>query len=313
MKKPKISIIIPNYNYGRYIDDALKSVLAQKFNDWECIVIDDASTDDSIKIIKKYIKKDSRFKLIQSKKHIGTSSSRNKGLDAAQGDYIAFLDSDDCYTDYALDMLYNLALSTKADMIGAQTTIVPENYSFVPNANASYPTTNISISNNPVEFLLLPKNYNWCWIWRRIYKRELLKDVRFLPDFETIGDDLTFMLNVCWRAKTIVETPNISVMHRYNRFSVMNKTFDIDKIDWFPKYFKYIKNNMLDKYDFVFLRYFYQNTLKYLLLETVAKPKIYNKLHLESRKILIDSCKYIPLRYLTFKQKILCKFLSWLK
>ena len=70
---------------------------------------------------------------------------------------------------------------------------------------------------------------------------------------------------------------------------------------------------MLDKYDFVFLRYFYQNTLKYLLLETVAKPKMYNKLHLESRKILIDSCKYIPLRYLTFKQKILCKFLSWLK
>ena len=93
-KNVDISIIVANYNYASFLPDALNSVLAQTIDNWECIIIDDGSTDNSVEIIKKYVKKDSRFQLIQIP-HSGVSVARNTGLDAARGEYIAFLDSDD--------------------------------------------------------------------------------------------------------------------------------------------------------------------------------------------------------------------------
>ena len=63
--KPDISIIVSNYNYGRYLDGALSSILHQTYKNWECIVVDDGSSDDSADIIKKFVKKDKRFQLIQ--------------------------------------------------------------------------------------------------------------------------------------------------------------------------------------------------------------------------------------------------------
>ena len=66
IKNPAISIIIANYNFAKYIGDALESVRVQSFRDWECIVIDDGSTDNSVKIIKQFCKRDKRFRLIQN-------------------------------------------------------------------------------------------------------------------------------------------------------------------------------------------------------------------------------------------------------
>ena len=90
--EPIVSIIIPNHNGEQYIDDALTSVSAQTEKNWECIIIDDASTDNSVQKIKQYIRDDKRFKLIQLSKNSGPAVARNAGLDAAQGKYIAFLE-----------------------------------------------------------------------------------------------------------------------------------------------------------------------------------------------------------------------------
>ncbi|HBP26725.1 MAG TPA: glycosyltransferase family 2 protein, partial [Alphaproteobacteria bacterium] len=79
-RTPTVSIIIANYNFAKYIGDALESVHAQSFRDWECIVIDDGSTDDSAQIIKRFCRRDARFRLIQ-KNHGGVSAARNAGLD----------------------------------------------------------------------------------------------------------------------------------------------------------------------------------------------------------------------------------------
>ncbi len=89
-----ISVIIPAYNQARYLPEALDSVLAQTYVDWECIIINDGSTDDTEEIAFAYQKKDSRFKY-QKKENGGLSSARNEGLKSAKGDWIQFLDSDD--------------------------------------------------------------------------------------------------------------------------------------------------------------------------------------------------------------------------
>ncbi|MCK4679163.1 MAG: glycosyltransferase family 2 protein [Bacteroidales bacterium] len=92
-----VSIITPVYNYERYIAEAIESVLAQTYTNWEMIIVDDRSTDDSPEIVKKYAKKDHRIKLIELPENLGAAMARNKALEHAKGRYIAFLDSDDIW------------------------------------------------------------------------------------------------------------------------------------------------------------------------------------------------------------------------
>lgn len=92
-----ISIITPSYNSATFISQTIESVLAQSYQHWEMIIVDDCSSDNSIDIIKNYTKKNSAIKLITLNKNCGVANARNVGLENAKGDYIAFLDSDDLW------------------------------------------------------------------------------------------------------------------------------------------------------------------------------------------------------------------------
>ena len=91
----KVSIIICTYNRADYISHTLNSILAQTYQSYEVIVIDDASTDDTEEIIKKYLSLEKRIKYFKNEKNLGIPKSRNKGVVLSQGEYIAMLDSDD--------------------------------------------------------------------------------------------------------------------------------------------------------------------------------------------------------------------------
>jgi glycosyltransferase involved in cell wall biosynthesis len=95
MKNPKISVIMAVYNSEKFLSEAIESVLNQTSGDFEFLIIDDCSTDNSLKIIEEYRKKDNRIVLIKNKKNLGRPKTRNKGLKIAKGKYIAILDSDD--------------------------------------------------------------------------------------------------------------------------------------------------------------------------------------------------------------------------
>ena len=93
-----ISIITPNYNCASFIGQTIESVLSQTYKNWEMLIIDDCSTDNSIEIIEKYIKQDTRIKLFKTKFNSGSPiEPRNIGIQIAQGRFIAFLDSDDIW------------------------------------------------------------------------------------------------------------------------------------------------------------------------------------------------------------------------
>jgi glycosyltransferase involved in cell wall biosynthesis len=94
---PLISVIVPCFNHAIFLEEALRSVYDQTYKEWECLVINDGSTDDTEKIALTWKKRDSRFKYFY-KKNGGLSSARNKGLDEAKGEYIQFLDADDLIT-----------------------------------------------------------------------------------------------------------------------------------------------------------------------------------------------------------------------
>jgi len=90
-----VSIITPNYNSEQFIKQTIDSVLGQTYTDWEMIIIDDVSSDESTQIIEEYIQKDKRIKLIRLKNNSGPAQARNRAIEEAKGRYIAFLDSDD--------------------------------------------------------------------------------------------------------------------------------------------------------------------------------------------------------------------------
>ena len=90
-----VSVVVPCFNEQRYVAEALRSILAQTYSNWECLVVDDASTDDSLAEIWSITKTDPRFRVLRHRVNSGLSAARNSGLRAARGDYVTFLDADD--------------------------------------------------------------------------------------------------------------------------------------------------------------------------------------------------------------------------
>ena len=110
MRTPLISVIIPVYNVEKYLRRCLDSVIAQTYQNLEIICVDDGSIDDSGKICDQYAVRDARIKVIHQENQ-GLSAARNRGLDAAEGEYIAFVDSDD----YILEDMYKKMLDKLLD------------------------------------------------------------------------------------------------------------------------------------------------------------------------------------------------------
>ena len=95
MTKSSLSVIMPNYNYANYIGEALNAILTQSFRPTEIIIVDDGSTDNSVAIIKEYMKNYSNIRLIQNEKNMGINYSNTLGLKKATGEYIYGCASDD--------------------------------------------------------------------------------------------------------------------------------------------------------------------------------------------------------------------------
>ncbi len=115
MKNPIISIIVPIYNVDKYLRQCLNSIRYQTFEDWECILVDDGSTDESPAICDEFVSVDVRFKVIH-KENGGLSSARNAALNVTAGQYIGFVDADDWIEPEMFEKLYNLITESDADM-----------------------------------------------------------------------------------------------------------------------------------------------------------------------------------------------------
>ncbi|WP_251547632.1 glycosyltransferase family 2 protein [Limosilactobacillus caecicola] len=113
---PKISVIIPIYNCQDFLDECLNSIRKQDYPDFEVILVNDGSTDDSLDICQRFAQGDARFKII-SQENQGTSAAKNAGLEKATGDYITFVDADDWFArDDTLSFLYQLLTTNDADV-----------------------------------------------------------------------------------------------------------------------------------------------------------------------------------------------------
>lgn len=124
---PLVSVIMPVYNAEAFVKEAISSVLLQTMTDWELIVIDDESKDNTIKIVSDFAKKDARIHLIVNETNLGVAKTRNRGLDIFRGKYVAFLDSDDYWKPEMLEKMLDCAVKTNADIVYCSYELVDEN------------------------------------------------------------------------------------------------------------------------------------------------------------------------------------------
>ena len=167
---PSISVIIPVYNSGKYLSNCLESVLSQSFVDWELILINDGSKDDSGKICDKYSQIDPRIKVIHQKNQ-GVSSARNRGLEIAKGDWIYFCDSDD---ELLIDNFRSLfsAIEDNIDMvIGGFTEI----NGFNENNRCSRGRKRSLNIGETIKELFEPKDKIYKgYLWTKLFKRDVI-------------------------------------------------------------------------------------------------------------------------------------------
>lgn len=113
---PKVSVIVPIYNVKQYLANSLDSIAGQKFDELEVLLIDDGSSDGSAEIAKAYAAKDRRYRYIRQE-NAGVSAARNRGIEEAKGDYLAFYDADDIVPEKALIAMYKAGETRKADIV----------------------------------------------------------------------------------------------------------------------------------------------------------------------------------------------------
>lgn len=188
--QPLVSVIMPAYNSEKYIGKSIESVLAQDYEKFELIIVDDGSKDGTKSIAEQYAKNDIRIKLLEQANQ-GVSVARNKGLDTATGEYVAFLDSDDLWDADNLSVMVQAAECTKSGLICAGFDII--------NADDTLETVNLVYkdgelmdfvtSNSEIRFFF--------WIGSVIIRRDILEKyyIRF-DEGIAIMEDIGFYIKI---------------------------------------------------------------------------------------------------------------------
>lgn len=169
---PAISVIIPIYNVEKYIERCLASVQAQSFTDFEVLMVDDGSPDRSAELAEKYTA-DSRFKLIRQKNG-GLGAARNTALAWAQGEYVAFVDSDDAVTADYLKKLYTAAEKNRADVVMCGYMLCDENGDHT-RKKILIKRPDVYTGEEIMNDLLRDVSVK-CFVWNKLWKRSLFTD-----------------------------------------------------------------------------------------------------------------------------------------
>jgi glycosyltransferase involved in cell wall biosynthesis len=188
---PKLSIIVPVYNCANHLPRCLKSILNQTFSDFEIILVNDGSTDESGKLCDQFTQTDPRIIAIH-KENGGPGSARNAGLELAKGNYIGFVDSDDYIDNLMFETMINVAGKEQADIVqcGFENTS-PEG---VVVTTSKYSNQSITGSINNVRAFSLQRQIN-NFIHCKIFRKTIIDNIRF-PNLYA-SEDAVFILQAC--------------------------------------------------------------------------------------------------------------------
>lgn len=256
---PKLSIIVPVYNVEKYLDKCLERILNSTYKDFELIVINDGTKDNSEQIITKYLDNEEYKDKITyiSKENSGLSDTRNLGMSKAKGEYIAFVDSDDYIETTMYETMMNKALEKNYDIVACDVKLVYEDSDKEKVISSAYEKD--LFNKDEIKQTMLTY---YPVVWNKIYKKSLLEGIEFSKG--VWYEDMEFNLKVYPRINSIgvVKEPLYNYLQRGNSitYTYNDKLYDIiTNMDTVIKYYKAqgIYEEYKEELEYLYIRYAY--------------------------------------------------------
>lgn len=232
-----ISIIIPVYNAENYIEDCVNSILQQSFQDWELLLVENGSRDQSRKLCMQLAEKDGRIHVLCQEVNVGVSAARNLGLQKAKGEFITFIDADDWIEKEFLEVLWKLEQRTEADMVvcGYEQGFLEDR---VRRRKLAEQKVSMEEQGEWERYREYTKEayFTDCLLegnthcWGILYPKRIIEELTF-PEGLSIGEDLLFLIDTALAAKKIVVTSYKGYWYFINQEGAMEKPFTPSYMD----------------------------------------------------------------------------------
>ena len=284
----KVSVVMPIYNAGDYLTRAIGDILQQTLPELELICVNDGSTDNSLSIIKSFMKKDKRIKLI-NQQNAGTSVARNVGIAAAVGQYIIFLDADDFYEKNLLKLLYDAAEKDSLDVAVARFDIYNDSqdkYSVPMEEPHSgiFVGGSVTSKNEHPDFIL---SSTTGYVWNKLFRTTFVKNMELAFDPELyVFEDVCFVCSALALAERVARIDDTLIHHRVyseqSRARLFRKYYS-----QVPVVYKKLKDFLMQRGLYIPLKKGYLNFSAgrcfriYNLLWDDGKERLWNLLHEE--------------------------------
>ena len=257
MKLPRLSIIVPVYNVEKYLKKCIDKILDSTYKDFELIIINDGTKDNSEQIIKEFLDKDEYKNKTTyiAKENTGLSDTRNLGMSIAKGEYIAFVDSDDYIETNMYELMMNKASENDFDVVVSDVRLVYEDSDKEQVISSAYEKD--LFNKDEIKQTMLTY---YPVVWNKIYKKSLLEGIEFSKG--VWYEDMEFNLKIYPRINSIgvVKVPLYNYLQRVGSitYTYNDKLFDIiTNMDTVIKYYK--KQGIYDEYkeelEYLYLRY----------------------------------------------------------
>lgn len=287
--KPKdpslISIIVPIYNTERYIKNCLNSIINQTYQNLEVILVDDKSTDGTLRVIEQYLG-DKRIKVIKKSVNRGVSNSRNIGLREAKGDYIMFVDSDDYIAPSCVETIYKLSIENSSD-------IVFFNYKKVKDFDEKFAIQSsrngiIQFSKDEIRTIISSMLTNtrykidpsiFGFSWGKLYRRKVIENIDFNEKIR-FREDTLFNIQAYQNAQNIIYCNTQYYFYYVNKDAASFRFFENYELE-IEEFFNELreKTNFIDKDTWnICGLYMYMNFLKHYVLHKKTPRRISYKL-----------------------------------
>ncbi len=223
----KLSYIVPVYDVEKYIKECIDSILAQSFDDYEIILVDDASPDNCPVICDEYAEKYPDIIRVIHQKNKGLAGARNSGLSRAEGDYVYFFDSDDRFINDGIAEIYKKAVESQADILQNSFIMLNENGNSNGKINPSFETDKIYGHNEMQKKVCASTTErSTIFVWRNIYKRSFLEknNIRFDENLRMI-EDSPFNTLAFLKAESFVAVDIPIYAYRIRKDSLQRKKY----------------------------------------------------------------------------------------
>jgi len=268
-KKPLISIIIPCYNSEKYLSVCLKSVINQTYENWECLLINDGSKDNTLAVLEEFSSSNKKFKVF-SQQNKGLSATRNLGIENATGDYLFFLDSDDLLIENSLQKLANEVDDENDIITGITVTVNGENLEKI--SQLKHPKEGlVRFNNDKQEVLITTMEYGLSPVAQnRLYKRQFLEKYNLRFRNGLLHEDELWFFETMFLAKKVMFINDETYLYRTDNSESITKNIGEKNL-----------NSYLEILETVYLNYYINN-------QDFYKRAVFERYLQYLKKLIID-------------------------